>query len=267
MSWLSNLFGGGGEDPEAVRQRAAGQAAEENRRALQVQMDYLNRLREDEQKKEAAIAAKDPTATRQAALSSINSIFAPEFENTALPDTLGDPLEQAAYTAQRGKADEYINNLLKRGVITDTGYAAASKNLDEQGAKVRTSLDDISKVLLGAQREKVGGIAGRARSAASGLNVGDTFDVNPFASQYNTEVSNFQKGLPDAFNASITGDLFDTKSLASLAGGAQGAGNQPFDPSALAGTNIPLAGGGGSPLEDPFAPKKPTTPERTSTVF
>ena len=42
MSWLSNLFGGGGEDPEAVRQRAAGQAAEANQQALQMQMDFLN---------------------------------------------------------------------------------------------------------------------------------------------------------------------------------------------------------------------------------
>jgi hypothetical protein len=259
MSWLSNLFGGGGEDPEAVRQRAAAQAAEENRRALQVQMDYLNQLRADQQAKEAAEAAKDPTATRQAALSSINSLFAPEFQNTAIPDVLGDPLEQEVYGQQRSKADEYLNNLFKRGIITDTGRAKAASNLDEQGARVRTSLDDISKALFGAERDKLAGIADRARGAASSLNVGDAFDINPYAGAYNTELSSFQSALPDRFKASVTGDLFDTKSLAALAGGAQGAGNQPFDPDALAGTNIPVVGGAETTDEDPFAPKKTAT--------
>jgi len=263
MSWLSNLFGGGGEDPEAVRQREAERARLANAQALQVQMDYLNQLRADEQAKEAKIAAKDPTATRQSAMQQLNSLFAPEFQNTALPNSLTDPLEQQVYGEQRGKADDYIKNLLKRGVITDTGYASAAKNLDEQGARVRTSLDDISNTLLSAERDKLAGIADRGRGVASALNVGDTFDINPYAGAYNTEIGSFQSSLPDRFKGSITGDLFDTKTLAALAGGAQGAGNQPFDPNALAGTNIPTSE---TTTDDPFAPLKKKD-ERTSTVF
>jgi hypothetical protein len=265
MSWLSNLFGGGGEDPEAVRQRAAGDAAAANQKALQMQLDYLNQLRSDQAAKDAAEAAKDPTSLRQSAAQQVGSVFAPDFQNTAVSGSLTDPLQQQAYADQYGKAQSYVDNLFKRGVVTDTGRAAALKDLDTQGAKVRTSLSDISDTLLNAERDKVAGIADRARGAASSLNVGDTFDVNPFAGEYNTELGNFQKSLPDKFNAAIPGDLFDTKSLAALAGGAQGAGNQPFDPNALAGTNIPLSGGSGSTDQDPF--KIAQTPARTSTVF
>jgi len=265
MSWLSNLFGGGGEDPEAVRQREAERARLANAQALQVQMDYLNQLRADEQAKEAKIAAKDPTATRQSAMQQLNSLFAPEFQNTALPNSLTDPLEQQVYGEQRGKADDYIKNLLKRGVITDTGYASAAKNLDEQGARVRTSLDDISNTLLSAERDKLAGIADRGRGVASALNVGDTFDINPYAGAYNTEIGSFQSSLPDRFKGSITGDLFDTKTLAALAGGAQGAGNQPFDPNALAGVDVPSGTETSSDPNDPFNLKKKD--ERTSTVF
>jgi hypothetical protein len=75
MSWLSNLFGGGGEDPEAVRQRqaeaarvAALQAQEAQKQQMQMQIDYLNQVRADDARKEAELAAKDPTATRTAAL-------------------------------------------------------------------------------------------------------------------------------------------------------------------------------------------------------
>ena len=271
MSWLSNLFGGGGEDPEAVRQREAERARLANVQAMQAQMDFLNQQKQEQQARDdamqAAIAAKDPTALRQGAMGTINQTFSPDFQNSAISDAYTSPLITSAYQTQRGKADDYINNLFKRGVITDTGKAAAAANLDQQGAKVRTSLSDISDTLLNAERDKVAGIANRARGAASNLNVGDTFDINPYATEYNTELGNFGKTVGDKFNAAIPGDLFDTKSLAALAGGAQGAGNQPFDPAALAGTNVPLAGGSGSAADDPFNPKKPTTPTQSSSVF
>lgn len=273
MSWLSSLFGGGGEDPEAVRQRqaeaarlqavAAQQSAEKQQ---QMQLDYLNSLRADEAAKEAALAAKDPTSTRQAADRTVSSFFTPEYANQYLPDTATDPLENEVYTQQRTKADDYINNLIKRNVITDVGAGAARKTLDDQGARVRTQLDQIGKTLLGAGRETLGGIEGRARSAASNLNVGDSFDIAPYSTAFNTQLGQFNTSLGDQFKGSITGDLFDTSNLSSIAGGAQGAQNLGFDPGAVAGGPAVVADAGAGAESDPFAPGKPIQ-KRTTAVF
>jgi hypothetical protein len=267
MSWLSSLFGGGGEDPEAIRQRAAGQAAEQARQAQeaenrrnQMQLDYLNQLRADEQAQQAKIEAADPTATRTAALQSLDQRFAPGFETNYLPDTYDDPLAGQVYGEQRTKAEDYIGNLFKRGVITDTGRGAAVASLDEQAPRVRTQLQGIGQTLLNAERSKLGGIANTGRQAASSLGVGQAFSADPYETQIQSSLGDFGKSFGDTFRAGLPGDLFDTSSLASVAGGAQGALNTPFDPNAVAG---PVAA---TDETDPFSGQKPVQ-KRTSTVF
>jgi hypothetical protein len=264
MSWLSSLFGGGGgEDPRAVEQRnaaAAQQAAAQQQQMQQMQLDYLNSLRSDQAAKDAALAAKDPTATRQGAMSLLDTLFAPEFSTSYVPSTLTDPYEQQVYNEQRGSADELINRMLKRGVLTDTGATAARGELDKQGARVRAQLNDIGNTLLESERGKLGDIEGRARERASTLGVNQPFSLDPYSSALSTEVGQFTSGLPDAFRAGIPGDLFDTSTLGNIGGAAQGAGNQPFD---LAGAP---AVGEKSDETDPFSGQKPVQ-KRTATVF
>jgi hypothetical protein len=267
MSWLSELFGGGGEDPEAVRQRAAGQAridAENAAKAAasqqQMQIDYLNSLRADQAAKDAKMEAMDPTALRTSAMNTIGGYFTPEFENTFVPGGITDPLEQQIYGEQRGTADEYLNRLFKRGVITESGKAAAAADLDKQGARVRQQLQDISDAIIGAEREKIGGIAGRAKERASGLNVGESFDLTPYSSAAQSELGTFQGGLGDLFKSQVPDNLFDTSALGSIAGGAQFAGNRPFEPDITPGTPAPKE------EEDPYSGQKPVQ-KRTSVVF
>jgi hypothetical protein len=266
MSWLSSLFGSGGEDPEAVRQRQAEAARQEGIRAqeaskqqMQMQLDYLNQLRADQQAKEAAIAAKDPTATRSAANRQIESTFAPGFESSYLPDTYDDDLANQIYKEQYEKGTGYLTNLKNRGVITDIGFGAGQKNLDDQGARVRTQLQGIGKTLLDQERSKLGDIVNTGRQRASTLEVGDPFDINPYSTQVQSSLGDFGSKFSDMFKAGIPGDLFDTTGLSSIAGSAQGPTNAAFDPGAV--------GGAGAPTEDdPFAGQKPVQ-KRTSTVF
>jgi hypothetical protein len=257
MSWLSNLFGGGGgEDPRAVEQRQAAAAAQQQ----QMYLDYLNQLRGDQATKDAALAAKDPTSTRQGAMSLLDTLFSPEFSTSYIPSTLTDPYEQQIYNEQRGSADELINRMLKRGVLTDTGATAARGELDKQGARVRAQLNDIGNTLLESERGKLGDIEGRARERASTLGVNQPFSLDPYSSALNTEVGQFTSGLSDAFRAGIPDDLFDTSTLGNIGGAAQGAGNQPFD---LAGLPSPSDK---SDETDPFSGQKPAQ-KRTATVF
>lgn len=266
MSWLSEMFGGGGgEDPNAIAQR---QQAQQQAMALQAQQ-------QQQQQFEALMATLRPPEPapvdpriqqredlRSGATNAIRSFTAPGFENTSVPDTLDDDLAAQVYGEQRGKADQYLQNLLKRGVITDTGAAAGAKNLDEQGARVRTQLSDLGSSLLNAERGKLKGIADQGAQAASTVDIGQTFNPTAFADMLNASLGDFSKNFGDSFRAGVPGDLFDTSALSSIAGGAQGAGNLAFDPNAVSAGVI---GSGTSDETDPNS----TTPakKRTTSVF
>lgn len=229
---------------------------------MQMQLDYLDKLRADQAAKDAAAAAADPTATRNAAMQAINAKYAPGFESNYLSSSYDDPLAATVYGEQRGKADERLNALLKRGVITQSGFNAGAKNLDEQGSRVRTQLQDIGQSLLDAERSKLGGIVDTGRQAASTLGVGQAFDLSPYDTRVQSELGDFGTRFQDQFRAGIPGDLFDTTALASIAGGAQGVGNTPFDRNALAGLDTTTT----DSTDDPFSGQKPVQ-KRTSTVF
>ena len=257
MSWLSELFNPKSSAPAAYTPPQDNSAA-----AMKMQIDYLNQLRADQQAKDAAFAAQDPTATRQAALGTVGGAFAPEFQSSWLPTTATDALEAEYYGKQRAGVDEYLNNLFKRGVITDVGRSRANEEIERQSTGVRTKLDSIGQMLLNQERDTLAGYADRARGAASSLPVGGSFDISPFTTGAQGELASFQGKLGDLYGSQVPADLFDKTVLAAMAGGAQGAGNRPFDPEAVAGTNVGVT----DSTEDPFAPKKATA-KRSSTVF
>jgi hypothetical protein len=274
MSWLSELFGGGDEGPgerqwriyneqQAAKAQQDAQIAAQERQQQQ-QIAYLDKLRADQLAEQERQRALDPTATRQAALSTVGQTFTPGFEEMYVPGTLTDPYETAVYGEQRSKADEFLNNLFKRNVITETGRQAGMKNLEEQAPRVRTQLQDIADTLLGAERGKLGNIAGSAREAASSLGVNQPFDISPYSTRLTGDVGEFTSQLSDRFRAGIPGDLFDTSGLGAIAGGAGGG--------AGSGTGVPsdlFAGLDTSKKEDetdPFTGQKPVQ-KRTSTVF
>ena len=258
MSWLSELFNPKSAPPPP----AYTPAANDGTAAMKMQLDYLNSLRADQAAKDAAFQAQDPTATRQAALGTVGGAFAPEFQSSWLPSTSTDALEAQYYGTQRADVDSYLNNLLKRGVITDVGFNRANQEIERQSSGVRTKLDSIGQMLLNQERDTLAGYADRARGAASSLPVGGAFDITPFTSGAQGELASFQGRLGDLYGSQVPSDLFDKTVLASMAGGAQGAGNRPFDPEAVAGTNVGVT----DSTEDPFAPKKPAA-KRSSTVF
>lgn len=187
-------------------------------------------------------------AGQQQALRGVNSTFAPDFERSRISDSVDQPIISEIGGQQRDKADTYINNLFKRGVINSTGVAGAEKNLDDQGAKVRTTLDDLGRGVISSGRQSLTDIANRGRQNASNLQLGQTFDPSTYGAQADTATNDWLSKLGDNIRSRIPSNLYDTSNLASVAGGAQGAQNLKFDPSALAGKAVP-----GQTDDDPFA--------------
>lgn len=187
----------------------------------------------------------------------LDPIFSPGFENSRIQNDFDDPYIAALESEQRTNADQIIQNMLRRGVITDTGFGAAKRDLDRQSSGVRTQLNDVGSGLLESGRSDLRSIADRGRTTASTLNLGQAFDPNAFSSEADAAFNDFISSFNDQFRSRVPGNLFDTGGLAAIAGGAQGAQNTLFDPAALAGTNV-------DEEDDPF---NPNNKKQTEAVF
>jgi hypothetical protein len=271
MSWLSELFGGGGEGPGermwAQHDADMARAAQEKARTdeLLAQYQALNPPPSPEEQELARRQAQqqldefDTNAARAAAVAKVGSTFAPDFERQYAPDTLSSPFVQSEYEAQRGKAEDYLTNLRKRGLVTDQGYAAGEKAIEGQGSRVRTQLGDIANTILGQERGGLTDIANRAKGAASTISLGQDFDPTAYGTEAQNYAQNFNFG--DLFKAQVpSAGLFDVSEIPKAAGAAQGAQNLAFDPAAVAGTNVGI---GSTTDEAETTPKKP----RSVSVF
>lgn len=165
----------------------------------------------------------------------LDTLFSPDFEMKRLGWTVDDPYLAAVEAEQRASADDVIRRMLDRGVITDTGYAAAQGDLDKQGAGVKSRLNEIGTGLIGTGQQSLRDVANRGRTAASQLKLGSQFDPNSFGSEADRLTAEFLANLGTGIRSRITGNLFNTAGLGTLAGAAQGAQNTPFDPAVLAG--------------------------------
>lgn len=174
-------------------------------------------------------------AQRARAGRDVNAMFAPNFESSRIADTADDPILADINTSQRGTADNYIANLLRRHVINDTGATGARANLDRQGSRVRTQLNDLGRGTIAAGRQSLTDIANRARSDAMNSPLGTTFDASGYGNEATQSANDFTTNIGDAIRARVPGNLYDTSGLAAAAGTSQGAQNLSFDPRALAG--------------------------------
>jgi len=184
----------------------------------------------------ASVYGDVESGQRSKAARDLDTLFAPDFEMRRLGWTVDDPYLAGAEAEQRASADDIIKRMLDRGVITDTGYAAAQADLDRQGAGVKSRLNEIGTGLLGTGQQSLRDVANRGRQSAANLRVDQPFNAGDFGSEADRLTNEFLSTLGTNIRSRITGNLFDTAGLGTLAGAAQGAQNTPFDPGALAGT-------------------------------
>lgn len=173
---------------------------------------------------------------RGKAMRGVNSVAPSGFATSRIADTSDDATLAAILGEQEATGKGYIDNLKGRGVITDSGYAAALKNLMDQKPGAQGKLTEIGNGILNTGRGGAENIANEGRTRASNLNLGENFD--PFAEiggRLNTFFSDFFNNLGTTIRGQAPTNLFDTSGLANIAGAAQGGQNTPFDPQAVAG--------------------------------
>lgn len=165
----------------------------------------------------------------------LNQLFPTNFETQRINDQLDDPILASIGAEQRSSANAIIENMLKRGIITDAGKSAASADLDRQSFGVQDRLRELGATTLASGRQGLTDAANRGRQAASTINLGQTFDPYSYTSDVDKAFNDFIGNLSGSIRAKVPGSLYNTSSLAAIAGAGQGAQNTAFDPTALAG--------------------------------
>jgi hypothetical protein len=172
---------------------------------------------------------------RNQAMRGIDTFARDGFARSRIDDTADDNAINSILGEQRATADEYIERLLSRGIITNSGRAAASSDLDNQSFRVKNQIGEVGGAQIEKGRGDLRNIASDGRSAASQLRLGDAFDPFGYDTQINDSATAFFASLGDNLRGSTPQNLFNTGNLANVAGRAQGAQNTPFSAAALAG--------------------------------
>lgn len=181
------------------------------------------------------VFGQEQAGSRVKAQRELDRIFAPDFENRRISGTEDDDILASILGEQRGSAEDIIDNMLKRSVITDTGASAARKDLDRQSNTAKSRLNEIGTGQIAKGRQELRDVANRGRQTASTLNLGTQFDPYSYSSETDREFDEWLSGLGGNIRGLAPTDLFSTGSLASIAGQGSGAQNTKFSPNALAG--------------------------------
>lgn len=172
-------------------------------------------------------------------LNQLNALLGSDFASRYLPDTLDDPFVSSAVGAQRGKADQFIQNMLKRGTLTEAGRGGATKVLDDQTAGVTSKLNQLSSALLGADRNRLTDFANTKRNEVAGIPPSASFDPTPYVNQVAQTGQGYASTFGSRFNETLpAGDLFDTSGIAGAGGGVSSPQNVLFDPYAQEGGQL-----------------------------
>lgn len=162
--------------------------------------------------------------------------FAPAgFAKKRIGDTADDDIINAILGEQSQGGEEYIANLLKRGVVTSGGADAARKNLASQRPTAQSRLSTIGTGELERGRGGAENLVNEGRTTASNQRLGDNFNPFEISGDLTSYFGDFFKNLDTNIRGKAPTDLFSTSGLANIAGAAQGAGNTAFNPNAVAG--------------------------------
>lgn len=176
-------------------------------------------------------------AARNKAMRGLDSFAPTGFASKRITNDVDDEFINAIIEEQLQGGDNYIRNLLDRGVITGSGYTAAQKNLQNQRSGASARLQELGLGILEGGRAGAENILADARSSASNLRLGTAFDPYSYQGDVNNYFSDFFNNLGDKLRGAAPTNLFDTAGLAGIAGAAQGAQNTAFNPLALGGVN------------------------------
>jgi hypothetical protein len=163
---------------------------------------------------------------RTQATNSLNQIFSPTYAQSMLPSSIMTQPISDMLSAKFDPLSSQLTNAMNRGTLTQTGYNAALDKMNQDRSAAQSQLQTLGQNILTGNQASLGNIADTARSTASGLNLGQTFDPSQYAAQGSQMAAQDIQGFGGALqNAAGNVQFADIQDLLNAGGSVQGANN------------------------------------------
>jgi hypothetical protein len=183
---------------------------------------------------------------RTSATNALNQVFTPNFTNNLLPDSTTGGFIDDILNEQFNPLTQQLTNAQNRNTLNPVGFQGALDALNAKKTAARSTIQNLGQGILDTDRSGINDIISGARTTASGLSAGQSFDPSEFAGQATsraqTDLTNFGGALRNAVGATKFADIND---LLNAGGAVQG----PVNPNAAPGG----VGGAGTNALDPAA--------------
>jgi hypothetical protein len=137
-------------------------------------------------------------------------------------DTADDDIINSIINPQYQSAQDLLTNQQKRGTLTGTGYNYGMQQLGEQKNAANTKLQGIGAGQRATASGGVNDYLDEIYGKAGNYKLGEQFDPNAFDSEFGSRLTSAKSGLEGGIRGAAPSNLFDTSTVLSNAGTAQG---------------------------------------------
>lgn len=165
---------------------------------------------------------------RTQATNALNSVFTPNYANTALPDTLTAPTETTLLNEQFDPLSAQLQNAQKRGQLNSVGYNAALDALNQKKSAAQSQIHSLGQNILAQDRSGLNDVISGARSDVNNLSLASSFNPTDYWNNAAGKAADYTSGFGGALRNAVGGTKFaDLTDLLNAGGAVQGATNSP----------------------------------------
>lgn len=176
----------------------------------------------------ASIVGQATAARRGQLTNALNSVFTPNYANTALSDTISAPYETQILNEQFDPLVASLQNAQKRGQLNDVGYQGALDALNAKKSAAQSQIHSLGANILSQGRSSLNDLISGARSDINNASLSSNIDPTSYWNTAASKAADITSGFGGALRSAVGGTQFaDLTDLLNAGGMRQGAINAP----------------------------------------
>jgi hypothetical protein len=172
------------------------------------------------------IVADALSGKRTQTSNALNSIFTPNYSNTALPDSITNDYIGSILSSQFDPLSSQLTNAQKRGTLSSTGYQAAVDAMNQKKTAATSTIQNLGQGILATDRKNLDDYISGARTDVNNMSLGSNIDPTTYGSAAQGKIDVDKSAFGGALQNAVGDTKFaDISSLLNAGGAVQGASN------------------------------------------